>query len=73
MEQRKITVCVQEPDIDVKTKLNTDFRIFEGIVYHLFANAVKYSADAQKINVRIEFKAFNLRDTHLSGTLKVII
>ncbi|MFN9941636.1 MAG: hypothetical protein ACK56I_19380, partial [bacterium] len=56
LNSKNITVAIVEPADVPNDQLCTDFRIFEEIVYHLFANAVKYSDSSQTINVEITFR-----------------
>lgn len=56
LEQKKILVNIVEPDSELNSKLCTDYRIFEGILYHLFANAIKYSSGGEHIDVILDFQ-----------------
>jgi len=56
LNSKNITVAIVGPADVPNDRLCTDFRIFDGIVYHLFANAVKYSDSSQTSNVEITFR-----------------
>lgn len=72
LNSKNITVDIVGPADVPNDRLCTDFRIFEGIVYHLFANAVKYSDSSQTINVEITFRGPQSKELLLE-TLQVTI